>query len=314
LSDTPPSGKQVSEKEQGEQERDSVFDFLYHDARRVGSFLAQFDDAGHLQQITQSESRTKGLKRGWKFALGGGMGEFGSGEASVERGPGEGGSEASERVYDPLWANARTLLDYLFERNMIQRDIWEARLGQFVLVEGRLVILDVAMLKGAWDKPAIRKIVTKDAGVEHDLNRHLRRKQAAVGGEKPVSEVEVFMDLLGILPHSLQAHILGDKFTAWCSLATESLVGLSSDLVLKHGTLISGDWHVLGVLDAQPERGPESDKPMKLTPLEEAVAGLAGTLVGTLVARLSPVTRRMLGRPYGAHGLTPLLIFREVSG
>jgi hypothetical protein len=314
LSDTPPIEKQVSEREQGEQERDSVFDFLYHDARRVGSFLAQFDDSGHLQQITQSESRTKGLKRGWKFSLGGGVGEFGTGEASVERGPGEGGSQASERVYDPLWTNARTLLDYLFEREMIQRDIWQAALAQFVLVKGTLVVLDVAMLKGAWERPLIKKLISGQNESDADLNRHQRRRNAALGQEKPPTNTHLLIELLSILPHSVQAQLVGDNFSAWCSLAPEGLVGLSSDLVLKHGSLVPGLWHILGVLDAKPQPGPAADGRGKLTGLEEAVVGLAETEVGTLAARLSPFTRRLLGRPYGAFGLTPLLIFREVSG
>jgi hypothetical protein len=37
-----------------EPQNDSVYDFLYQDVRRVGSFLDQFDVAGHLQQIVQS--------------------------------------------------------------------------------------------------------------------------------------------------------------------------------------------------------------------------------------------------------------------
>src|SRR5262245_33318773 len=134
---------------------DSVYDFLYHDARRVGSFLAQFDDAGHLQQITQSDAVTKGSKRGWRVGLGGGMSPVGNAEASLELGPQQSGSETSERVYDPLWTNARTLLDYLSERDLIERDIHNARIGQFVLASGALTIIDLPMLKGAWDKKTV---------------------------------------------------------------------------------------------------------------------------------------------------------------
>src|SRR3954453_15598344 len=37
-------------------ERATVLDFLYHDARRVGSFLAKFQDLGLIQDIKQTES------------------------------------------------------------------------------------------------------------------------------------------------------------------------------------------------------------------------------------------------------------------
>jgi hypothetical protein len=131
----------ASEAEQGEPGSDSVYDFLYHDVRRIGSFLAQFDDAGHLQQITQSEGATRGSKRGWKAAAGGSLPGVGSANLSVERGPEKGGFEASERVYDPLWTNARTLLDYLSERDMLRQELARARIGQFVVVSGTLSIL-----------------------------------------------------------------------------------------------------------------------------------------------------------------------------
>jgi len=37
--------------------------------------------------------------------------------------PSQSGSEGQMRVYDPLWTNALTLLDYLDEARLIQRDI-----------------------------------------------------------------------------------------------------------------------------------------------------------------------------------------------
>ena len=108
----------ISEEAQDEPESDSVYDFLYHDIRRVGSYLAQFDDAGHLQSVIESRTARQGVRRGWKATLGIGdlvPGLPGGPEASLERGPLEAGSETSERVYEPLWTNARTLLDYLDE-------------------------------------------------------------------------------------------------------------------------------------------------------------------------------------------------------
>lgn len=123
----------ASDTEQGGPESDSVYDFLYHDAQRVGSFLAQFDDAGLLQQVTQSEGAYRGSKRGWKAAAGGSIPTVGSVNISAERGPEKGGFETSERVYDPLWTNARTLLDFLDERGMLRRELGDARIRWKVL-------------------------------------------------------------------------------------------------------------------------------------------------------------------------------------
>jgi hypothetical protein len=92
-----------------------------------------------------------------------------------------------------------------------------------------------------------------------------------------------------------------------------SLVGLSTDLVLKHGAYVPGKWRMLGVLDARPESEVDPANAGQLNNLEKAVANLAGTPIGRVTAQLSPQVRRLLGRPRLAFGMTPLLIFRGVS-
>jgi hypothetical protein len=96
---------------------DSVYDFLYYDARRIGSFLAQFDDSGHLQQVRQSDTARKGNKRGFKITAGAGAPLVGTGNVGFETQPYDTGSESSERIYDPLWSNAR----------MNQIKLWQKR-------------------------------------------------------------------------------------------------------------------------------------------------------------------------------------------
>jgi hypothetical protein len=293
------------------QEKDSVLDFLYHDARRVGSFLAQFDPSGHLQQIRDSESVAKTAKRGWKVGLGGALTEgLGKGEVSYERSPLQGGTEASERTYDPLWANARELLDYLEDRSLIQHDLLSARMGQFVLAKGTLLILDLAMLKGAWEKSSVKKLISG--------NMESEAKKLRKAGKPPATgaaEFQLVIDLLGIMPHTIQATILNERYRAWCCLSEGSLVGLSSDIILKHGSYIPGEWSVLGILDAYPDPRPEPvDGEAPSQNIDELVATLAGTVIGTVAAQMAPATREILGRPRTAWGVTPLLIFREVSG
>jgi hypothetical protein len=263
------------------------------------------------------------VKRGWRVALGGGMPEAGaSAEASVERGPAEEGSETSERVYDPLWTNALAFLDYLEERNMIQLDIHKARIGQFVLATGQLLIIDVTMLKDAWEKPTVKKKKKMLAGAripEPEGNRHSRRAQQAQQNrdrqsDDQVENINFMIELLTILPHSIQGHLIGSDYRLWATLGEESLVGLSTDITLKHGSYVPGDWSVLGILDAFPEGSAPPSDPGSLNDQDALAAGHAGTLVGTLAAQLSPLTRNILGRPATAHGITPLLIFRAVSG
>jgi hypothetical protein len=75
----------------------------------------------------------------------------------------------------------------------------------------------------------------------------------------------------------------------------------ADDLLLKHGTSIAGTWNMLGILDALPDGGEQED----LSFLADMVKGLA---------QFSQQIRPHFGRATDYFGMTPLLVFREVSG
>lgn len=292
------TGQKASGKEPGEQRSDSVYDFLYHDARRIGSFLAQFDEAGLLQQVKQIESVAKGTVD--EAAATGGVGALiAKAEGHFNTQVSQEGSEGAERLYDPLWANALTLLDYLSERDMIRRDVKAARIGQFVLASGTLEILDAMLLKSVWQVPSMKKVTA---------NIMIQNAQAASGKKLPgaaVSGLEAqaatAVALLGSLPHAVQARLEGEGYSIWCTLGEDSLVVSAADLVLKHGASISGVWNALGILDAFPDSPPAQPETSAVVDMRRNMSQFAG------------VARQIFGRPYSCFGITPLLIFRSVS-
>lgn len=289
----------------------SVFDFLYHDVRRVGSFLAQFETYGVPSQVKATESASR--SEGSRTTAGGGVDvlTFVKAQAGLEMTAGNEERDTAERTYDPLWTNARTLLDYLASHDLVQRDLWAARLGQFVLAQGTLIVLDLAMLRTAWEKPTVKKLLNRSS--QHAVAARPHGGGKGQGGSN--SDAQLLIEMLTILPHSIQAHLVGTNYSVWCTLSEESLTGLSSDLVLKHGAFVPGEWRMLGILDALPD--PKYEAPAgETTPesIDEVVAANAGTSMGTVAAQLAPVARELLGRPRTSFGITPLLIFREVSG
>lgn len=309
----------ASKKAQGAPEVDSVFDFLFHDSRRIGSFLAQFDENGLLTGLRQTDSATKGTRRGFKVELGASTPITGGGNIGFERGPGESGAQAMERAYDPFWANAREFLDALEARNMIQRDIKSARIGQFVLVSGSLIISDLKMLQAIWPLPMVQKAMVAGAAEAAnrgesatDGNRQQRLAQAAKDRKSAPKgvpdEIKMVMELLPHLPHSGQFHLVGDEFAVWAPASEDSLVGSMSDLLLKHGAKIGGTWNMLGILDALPY---EEDQ--NLTLMEMLQVGLMSDGIAKISMELPPLIRLALGRPVLSYGMTPLLVFREVS-
>lgn len=196
------SGKRASGAEPDEHQSGFVLDILYQDARRVGSFLSQFDDAGLLQKVIERESSTKGKKRGFKFNVGGGasiLGTGGSGTFGIERGPGEQGAEASERVYDPFWTNTLTLLDFLTAADLIQPDLRSAQIGQFVKVSGTLRIHDLMTVKRLWDLPSVQRqsgLAPAPSG-----NRKERKRREATGHSGDTSAIEMGFEIFAPTSH-----------------------------------------------------------------------------------------------------------------
>lgn len=279
---------------QDEPGSDSVFDFLYHDARRVGSFLAQFDDSGHLQQIKQTEAvaKTSGNKTTVSGATG--IPVVAQGQIASDRTSGKEGREGTERVYDPLWTNTRTLLDFLDSRGMIHRDISKARIGQFVLISGSLTILDLTILKGLWEIPHVNI-----GFIKGPANSIFNAKGVAASD----AGYELLLNIFKALPHSVHAGLTDEqKRLVWSTLKEENMVVSSSDLLLKNGVVVSGQWSMLGILDAFPDDMSTDSNAASLTdsPFSEILGSLAPFL-------------RQLGRPQQAYGMTPLLIFRQVS-
>ena len=96
--------------------------------------MAQFEGDGHLQQMIRHKDGSKGKKEAssheGKANIGVAGGKLqGSTETSLDL------TEGYSRTFDPYWANARAFLDYLSERDMIQRDIMATRMRQFDLVK-----------------------------------------------------------------------------------------------------------------------------------------------------------------------------------
>lgn len=292
-----------------------VRDFLYHDARRIASFLAQFETYGLTQQIKSTES--VGQARTTKTAIAGALKVpfVGAGKAGVDTTTIDDERDSAERVYDPMWTHARELIAILENSHLIRRDIRDAQLGHFVLIKGHIIVLDISMMKDSWDKPSIKKKMM--AGMKRnvpEIGNHRERKQAEANAKKALEEETQFLvDIILMMLHSVQAHIIGDGFTAWCGLQPEFLVGSSSDLMLKHGAYIPGQWQLIGILDAVPDPESVVGPNGELSGVNAAVAEYMTSNVAKLMAQLVPHGRNLLGRPTGAYGVTPLVVFREIS-
>ena len=307
-----------------EPESVSVYDFLYYDAARIASFLSQFDPSGHLTQITNNERAHRGKKESTSVQA--------AGSVAIVKGTISDGTDLTSeygkqisRSYDPRWANALAFLDYLEERALLNRNVSEAPIGQIVLHKGELSIFDLSILQKMWALPTIKKSVIAGAkqsaglGVEQATgNRHERRKSGASHrkvASAEESQAELGLELLSVLPHSIQAAVSVDNLSAWCTLREDCITVSPADLFMKHGLTISGQWAMVGIVDALPDD--QTEIPDSGVTVEQAKQVIAGAKLGALgymlAPSLVPPVRMMLGRPADSYGVTPLLLFRSVT-
>lgn len=136
----------------------SIFDFLYQDARRIGSYLAQLTPAGHVNGIKLTKSTHKGEASSVTMSGGTDVKVLHASRDKAEQ-TNTTTSDVLESSVDPLWGNAIDLLNILAARGMIVRDPNQARIGQFVLVEGRLSIFNLQQLNMIWNNPKLLAMI-----------------------------------------------------------------------------------------------------------------------------------------------------------
>lgn len=312
-----------SDVEQDQAEENSVFDFLYYDAGRISAFLSQFDASGALTQIVTSERAHRSRKNATSSQASGSLGVLKGGLVDGTDTIAEYGQQ-SNRTYDTRWANALAFLDYAEQQSLLKRNLAGAGMGEFVLFSGNLAVFDLGILQKVWDKPGIKKTIIAGAKAHppqsqeggEKLNRAQRRRlsMANRANGKPESEAELAIELLSVLPHSIQAAVSDEDDSVWCTLREDSLTVSPGDLMLKHGLSIGYDWNIVGILDAAPDINTSMSDG---TPFEVAKQMVAGSTLGSLALllgpQLIPAVRVMLGRPADAYGITPLLIFRSIA-
>jgi hypothetical protein len=306
------TSKRRSREEEGAPGDDSVFDFLYHDSRRIQSFLAQFEEVGHTQQLrhTAAVARTKGMR--YSASAGGEIPLVAKGQASADRTASKEGRESFERTYDPFWANARSFLDFLEETDMLTA-LDQARIGNLVRCTGRLIMIDLSVIQRMVQIPVLRelllarevsqvvqKIDKTGLGDDEIMAKEIAAREQITQGFNNNSEI------ISLIASSLHCHLIGEGFTIWSTLNEDDLVPSASSLMLKHGVMIEGEWTLVGVLDSLPGRAELTDE------ILATMMPVIGS-VGTLAIQIAQYTRNSFGRPAVSGGVTPLLIFRQIG-
>lgn len=291
----------------------SVYDFLYYDVTRLASFLSQFEPSGHLTALSRVDNASRRKTSASKDEVSGSLALL-KGVARTEEASELLAQRQKTSTFDPRWVNALNFLDYLEERSLLHRDIELARIGQIVMLSGSLSMFDLGMLKQMWGLASVKKLIGLGAKAEQGNRKDRRAASAGKGSDSPPNNVDLSLDLLSVLPHAVQAAVTSDSASGWMNLKEEHIAISPSDLFFKHGIAVDGDWTVVGILDALPTDDDAEDGESAAM-LDQLRAGTKLGALGVLMApHLALPVRQLMGRPNGSYGLTPLLLFREVSG
>ncbi len=271
---------------------DSVFDFLYVDHHRVGLFLSQFSEFGNLTDIVHTKGVTDDalISAGVKGIVGG--------EAK------SGHSSNLQSKYNPLWIQALNFLDEVNARGMVSHDLASAAIGSLVLTKGCLNIVNMLALSRSWDVAA-ENAREQQKSKSAAGNRKLRR--TGQQQHDPEAEGPGLLRLLGSFDQPIMMALDTGKARLWSTLDQTYLVGGSSDLALKHGVQIAGEWHAIGILDCLPG---------ELIADEANIGRICGGADNPFSSSAIGLFRELgliFGRPADCYGITPIMIMREVG-
>ncbi|WP_343514103.1 hypothetical protein [Acinetobacter baumannii] len=273
---------------------ESIFDFFYLDNPKIKSFYAQLNGLGSLNALknTNQIGDTRKLEAtvGVPAVTGGKL----ANDHTV--------NTTSEHLYDGIPTMPREMINRLDELGFINRELNDDMLGNLVLLEGRLGVTDIGVVKELVE-PAlnfyIKDLTKKNTKEARELAKALKEntKDAA--------------NMVRGIPFGLEAKLLHDTGQkdeetgvslcneVWMTLNRDEIVGTPTDLNFKHSEFLAGSWYVLGVLDALP-----FDNFTFNTDPNEFRDG---------VVSMIKMVREFAGRPQTAYGITPIAIFRVLK-
>lgn len=281
--------EKVSKKESVKPEEISLYDIIYCDEKRLAPILPQMSNYGLRKSIsvTEHENQIANITSGVGGNTGvvrGDRGHTASNEA--------GSNQRSD--FDPLWVNVLQFAKTALIK--AQRDNFS--LGKMCLITGNLSLVDYGSFNSLINVDYLSKAMIDGFKAESEGNSTAKNKYAR-------EMMGLIKDVVETYSNSVHGSISSDAGDFWLSIDREHLVFPAEEIILKYGHTIPGTWSVLGIYDSEPDY--EVD--------EEDEDDVNYPDMGTLSEVIRPMTiqvRSLVGKPYGQHSITPLMIMREI--
>lgn len=262
----------------------SIYDFIYLDVDRIHSYYAQLMD-GVPNQKTSSSREQKNSN--YKVTMGP------RDILHTEGQKGDSKEESLDQLMDMHHVLPRDMINLLDEYELISKKLAASNLGKLVMIQGLINFADFETL-----------------GKNSDNVLNLLSGKS----DKEMSEIKTVMNVIDAYPIGVQATMqVKSNVTnhAWMALDKKYLTSAHLISTLKHKSLSSEEFVVLGILDAIPDKFIDEDSNKDLDnfrsnllnkrPFFEAVFAMNGAY------------QEIIGRPADSYGITPISIFRVMK-
>ncbi|MCU4481343.1 DUF6414 family protein [Acinetobacter ursingii] len=271
------------------QDIESIFDFFYLDNTKIKSFYAQLTGNGALASFKNFSNITDIRK----FEASVGVPSVANGKGATDHSA----SLGSEHQYDATHTMPREMINKLDELGFIHRELHENQLGNLLLLEGKLSVVDVSVIKD-FMKPASDILLSS---LPSATKQEKEQKAILEKTFKPAFE------FIKEIPYAFEGKLLVDTgeygendipycSEVWMTLNRKEMINDGVDINFKHGEFMSGKWYVLGVLDA--------------TPYDNFTYHTQKNEMKEMISQTMGMLREQFGRPNLAFGMTPIAIFR----
>lgn len=171
--------------------------------------------------------------------------------------------------------------------SLVKESIRDAGLGSIILEDCFIRVIDFSSMEDLFE-PAMRAFVASG-----------QAETPAI----PAEQLAIIAEVLRAMPRAIHAHFLTNSGFLWSSLQSSGLTIPVTDLTLKYGGTVSGQWRLLYLVDAWADSGNPPD--VTLWSAGPFIDGIHTAMHGL---------RILMGRPQTWMGITPLMIFRDTAG
>lgn len=256
-----------------------VFDFIYVDAPRIKSLYTQLNEDVPVGDLTASDA-IESVKESDNVATLGSDHLIG-GKRTKKRLSKT--VETIQKTYEVQFALPVDFLAMLNEHDLIQRDTSQFQFGSLVEFSGDIFLMDYASIHSGWD-------ALLEAGQDNKNNQVSK------------ADLAIAKSIFGSMPPSVQAVFYNGTNKVWSMLVMDHWVIPPQSITLSLGSMVKGDWRIVGVVDALPIDKPSKDLlPPVLTKFSIGFAALGLRI------------RALMGRRDDCFGITPILVYRTVT-